>query len=443
MTERSTHVVTILSCRTGFYTSRTFITDLDRHVTVMAVVIVGTLDTKGAEVGFARDVIEAQGIDTHLVDMGVMGEPTISPDTPASAVATAAGTTLETLRENADRGEAMEAMGEGARAVAERLHEEGELDGILGLGGSGNTSIATTAMRALPVGVPKFMVSTMASGDTEPYVGSRDIAMLYSVADIEGLNQLSRTVIANAALAMVGMVSNDPAVAVEEKPTIGITMFGVTTPCVKTARATLEDLGYETIVFHATGTGGRAMEQLIREGIIDGVLDVTTTEWADELVGGVLNAGPERLDAAGAAGIPQVVSTGALDMVNFGPRDSVPEQFEGRQFHIHNPQVTLMRTTPAETAELGRIVAKKLNAATGPTALLLPLGGVSMLDVEGEDFYDPEADAALFDALRDTLTEDIELLEFDTDINDESFAETLAQTLHGYMQETGCAPGKE
>ena len=408
----------------------------------MAVVIVGTLDTKGAEIGFARDVIEAQGVDTHLVDVGVLGDPTISPDTPASAVATAAETTLETLREDADRGEAMEAMGEGARAVVERLHEEGKLDGILGLGGSGNTSIATTAMRALPVGIPKFMVSTMASGDTEPYVGSRDIAMLYSVADIEGLNQLSRTVIANAALAMVGMVSNDPAVEVEEKPTIGITMFGVTTPCVKTARATLEDLGYETIVFHATGTGGRAMEQLIREGIIDGVLDVTTTEWADELVGGVLNAGPERLDAAGAAGIPQVVSTGALDMVNFGPRDSVPEQFEGRQFHIHNPQVTLMRTTPEETAELGRIIAEKLNAATGPTALLLPLGGVSMLDVEGEDFYDPEADAALFDALRDTLTEDVELLEFDTDINDESFAEALAETLHEYMQETGRAPGE-
>ena len=408
----------------------------------MAVVIVGTLDTKGAEIGFARDVIEAQGVDTHLVDVGVLGDPTISPDTPASAVATAAETTLETLREDADRGEAMEAMGEGARAVVERLHEEGKLDGILGLGGSGNTSIATTAMRALPVGVPKFMVSTMASGDTEPYVGSRDIAMLYSVADIEGLNQLSRTVIANAALAMVGMVSNDPDVEVEDKPTIGITMFGVTTPCVKTARATLEDLGYETIVFHATGTGGRAMEQLIREGIIDGVLDVTTTEWADELVGGVLNAGPERLDAAGAAGIPQVVSTGALDMVNFGPRDSVPEQFEGRQFHIHNPQVTLMRTTPEETAELGRIIAEKLNAATGPTALLLPLGGVSMLDVEGEDFYDPEADAALFDALRDTLTEDVELLEFDTDINDESFAEALAETLHEYMQETGRAPGE-
>jgi uncharacterized protein (UPF0261 family) len=247
-------------------------------------------------------------------------------------------------------------------------------------------------------------------------------------------------VIANAALAMVGMVSNDPDVEVEDKPTIGITMFGVTTPCVKTARASLEDRGYETIVFHATGTGGRAMEQLIREGIIDGVLDVTTTEWADELVGGVLNAGPERLDAAGEVGIPQVVSTGALDMVNFGPRDSVPEEFEGRRFHVHNPQVTLMRTTADETAELGRIIAEKLNAATGPTALALPLGGVSMLDAEGEDFWDPEADAALFDALRAGVSDDVEVLEFDTDINDDRFAEALAETLHEYMQATGRAP---
>jgi uncharacterized protein (UPF0261 family) len=406
----------------------------------MAVVIVGTLDTKGAEIGFTRDVIEAQGIETHLVDVGVLGEPTITPDTPASAVATAAGASLDELREDADRGTAMETMGEGARVVAERLHEEGTLDGILGLGGSGNTSIATTAMRALPVGVPKFMLSTMASGDTEPYVGSRDIAMLYSVADIEGLNQLSRTVIANAALAMVGMVANDPDVAVEEKPTIGITMFGVTTPCVKAARASLEDRGYETIVFHATGTGGRAMEQLIREGVIDGVLDVTTTEWADELVGGVLSAGPERLDAAGEVGVPQVVSVGALDMVNFGPRDSVPERFEGRQFHVHNPQVTLMRTTPEETAELGTIIAGKLNAATGPTTLALPLGGVSMLDVEGEDFYDPDADAALFDALRDALDDDVELLEFESDINDDAFAEAIAETLHESMRTTGRAP---
>jgi uncharacterized protein (UPF0261 family) len=407
----------------------------------MAVVIVGTLDTKGAEIGFARDVIEAQGVETHLVDVGVLDDPSVTPETPASEVASAGGTTLDELRESRDRGAAMEAMGEGARAVAERLHEEGELDGILGLGGSGNTSIATTAMRALPVGVPKLMVSTMASGDTEPYVGSRDIAMLYSVADIEGLNQLSRIVIANAALAMVGMVSNDPGVEVDDRPTVGITMFGVTTPCVKTARAYLEDRGYETIVFHATGTGGRAMEQLIREGIIDGVLDVTTTEWADELVGGVLNAGPERLDAAGERGIPQVVSTGALDMVNFGPRDSVPEEFEGRQFHVHNPQVTLMRTTPAENAELGRILAEKLNAATGPTTLALPLGGVSMLDVEGEDFHDPEADAALFDALREHLDDHVELLEFDHAINDEEFATAIAERLDETMRAAGLAPG--
>jgi len=406
----------------------------------MSVVIVGTLDTKGEEIGFARDVIEAQGVDVHLVDTGVLDEPTIAPDTSASEVAAAADTSLETLRESADRGEAMEAMGDGAAAIAQRLHDEGILDGILGLGGSGNTSIATTAMRALPVGVPKFMVSTMASGDTEPYVGSRDIAMLYSVADIEGLNQLSRQVIANAALAMVGMVTNDPDVDVEERPTIGLTMFGVTTPCVQTARNWLEDAGYETIVFHATGTGGRAMESLVAEGVIDGVLDVTTTEWADELVGGVLNAGPDRLDAAGEAGIPQVVSTGALDMVNFGPEDSVPAAFDGRQFHVHNPQVTLMRTTPEENAELGKIIAEKLNAATGPTALALPLAGVSMIDVEGEDFHDPEADAALFDALRANLDDDVELIERETDVNDEAFATLLAEKMDEYMRAVGMGP---
>ena len=406
----------------------------------MTVVIVGTLDTKGEEIGFARDVLTAEGVAVHVIDTGVVGEPGIEPDTSASEVAEAAGTTLEHLRDEADRGEAMEAMGEGATAIAERMHEAGDLDGIMGLGGSGNTSIATTAMRALPVGVPKLMVSTMASGDTEPYVGARDIMMLYSVADIEGLNQLSRQVIANAALAMVGMVTNEPDVDVESKPTIGITMFGVTTPCAKTARAYLEDRGYETIVFHATGTGGRAMENLIEEGVINGVLDITTTEWADELVGGNLNAGPERLDAAGEAGIPQVVSTGALDMVNFGPRESVPTEFDDRLFHIHNPQVTLMRTTPDENAELGGIIGEKLNAASGQTALALPLGGVSMLDVEGEDFHDPDADTALFDVLRATIDDDIDLMEMETDINDDAFAEAMAETLDEYMQAAGVEP---
>jgi uncharacterized protein (UPF0261 family) len=295
-------------------------------------------------------------------------------------------------------------------------------------------------MRALPVGVPKLMVSTMASGDVEPYVGTRDVAMLYSVADIEGLNRLSRRVIANGALAVVGMATNDPAVETADRPAVAITMFGVTTPCVQTAREYLESAGYETVVFHATGTGGRAMEDLIRQGLVDGVLDVTTTEWADELVGGVLSAGPERLDAAAETGTPQVVSTGALDMVNFGPRDSVPAEFEGRQFHVHNPQVTLMRTTPEECAELGRIVGEKLSAATGPTALYLPLGGVSALDVAGEDFHDPEADAALFDALREAVGPDVDVVEVETDVNDESFALAAAERLDEMLRAAGRGP---
>lgn len=402
----------------------------------MSVVIVGTLDTKGEEIAFTRDVIESQGVETHVVDVGVMGEPQIDPDTPAERVAEAGGSDLETLRAEGDRGMAMEVMGNGAAAIATQLHEEGILDGILGVGGGGNTSVATAAMRALPIGVPKLMLSTMASGDTEPYIGSQDIAMMYSVADIEGLNQLSRTVMSNAALAMVGMVSNEPDVEVADRPTIGITMFGVTTPCVQTARSWLEEQGYETIVFHATGTGGQAMEQLIEEGVIDGVLDVTTTEWADELVGGVLSAGPDRLDAAGERGIPQVVSVGALDMVNFGPKDSVPAEFDDRHFHVHNPQVTLMRTTPEENAELGRVIAEKLNAARGPVSIALPLGGVSMLDADGEDFYDPEADDALFASIREHVDDDVELLELDANINDESFALAIAERLDAYMRES-------
>lgn len=406
----------------------------------MAVVIIGTLDTKAAEIGFARDIVTAEGIDVHVVDVGVMDAPGFDPDTTSADVAEAAGTSLEHLRDDADRGEAIEAMGDGAAAIAERLYDEGILDGILGLGGSGNTSIATTAMRALPVGVPKLVVSTIASGDIEPYVGATDVTMMYSVADVEGLNSVSRRVIANGALAMVGMVGNETTVEQTDEPTVAITMFGVTTPCVQTAREYLEQRGYETIVFHATGTGGRAMEDLVRQGVVDGVLDVTTTEWADELVGGVLSAGPERLDAAAETGVPQVVSVGALDMVNFGPRDSVPERFDDRQFHVHNPQVTLMRTTPDENAELGKIIADKLNAATGSTALALPRGGLSMIDVEGEDFHDPDADQALFDAVRTRLDDGVEIVESNAAINDDAFAQRIAQLLDEYMRAAGVGP---
>jgi len=399
----------------------------------MAVVVVATLDTKGREVAFARDVLRARGVEVHLVDAGVLGEPGIDPDTPASEVAAAADTTLEALREAGDRGAAVEAMGEGAAAVCRRLHETGVLDGVLGMGGSGNTSIATAAMRALPYGVPKLMVSTMASGDVEPYVGARDVMLLYSVADVEGINQLSRLVLSNAALAMAGMVGGERPDVDDGRTTVGITMFGVTTPCVRAARDYLEDRGYETIVFHATGTGGRAMEALVEEGIVDAVLDVTTTEWADELVGGVLSAGPDRLEAAGDRGIPQVVSVGALDMVNFGPEASVPPEFDDRLLHVHNPQVTLMRTTVEENRELGRIVAEKLNAATGPTALYLPLSGVSALDVEGEPFHDPAADAALFEAVREHLDDHVDLVEMETDVNDPGFARAMAAELDEHV----------
>jgi uncharacterized protein (UPF0261 family) len=406
----------------------------------MSVIIIGTLDTKGEEFAFARDVIEEQGLDVHVVDTGVLDEPAFEPDTTREEVAAAAGTTIEEIRDAGDRGAAMEAMGEGAAAVVRERYEAGDLHAAFSLGGSGGTSVATTAMRALPYGVPKMMVSTMASGDTRPYVQSRDIAMLYSVADIEGLNQLTRRIISNAALAVVGMVENEPEIEIEEKPTVGVTMFGVTTPCVTRAREYLEEQGYEVLVFHATGTGGQAMENLIEQGVIDGVLDVTTTELADELVGGVLSAGPDRLEAAGEAGVPQVVSVGALDMVNFGPMDDVPAEFRDRLLYEHNPTVTLMRTTPEENAELGRILAEKLNDATGPTALALPLGGVSLLDVEGEAFDDPEADEALFGAIRDRLDDDVELVERETDVNDESFALTMAETLDAYMREAGVGP---
>ncbi|MFC6864216.1 Tm-1-like ATP-binding domain-containing protein [Halomicroarcula sp. GCM10025817] len=401
----------------------------------MSVVIVGTLDTKGEEIGFARDVIEAEGLDVHLVDVGVMDDPEIEPDTSAAVVAEAGGSSLAALREAGDRGEAVTAMGEGAVAVANRLHDDGTLDGILGLGGSGNTSIATAAMRALPIGVPKLMVSTVASGDTEPYVGCRDVAMMYSVADLEGINQLSRTVIANAALAMVGMASKQPDVDVEDRPTVAITMFGVTTPCVQTAREWLEERGYETIVFHANGTGGRAMEGLIRDGVIDAVLDVTTTEWADEVVGGCLSAGRDRLDAAAEHGLPQVVSTGALDVVNFGPRDTVPKKFRDRTLHAHNPEVTLMRTTPDEAAEIGTEIAEKLNASTGPTVLAIPRRGTSMLDSEDGPFHDPAADRALFEAMRGALNDRIECVSVDAHINSTEFAVAIASRLHDLLQD--------
>jgi uncharacterized protein (UPF0261 family) len=392
------------------------------------VLLIGTLDTKGEEYAFVRDLIEARGVRTYVIDIGIVGEPRFKPDLGADRIARVGGSSLGALREGGDRGKAIDVMLAGVRAVTREAFASNSFDGVLGLGGGGGTAMITAAMRELPVGVPKVMVSTMASGNTAPYVDVKDITMMYSVVDIAGLNPLSRRVLANAAGAIVGMVTQDVP-ATKDRPLIAATMFGVTTPCVTAARARLEAEGYEVLVFHATGSGGRAMEGLIDDGWFTGVLDVTTTEWADEVVGGVLTAGPDRLSAAGRKGVPQVVSVGALDMVNFGAPESIPSRFQGRMLYRHNPTVTLMRTTADECREIGARIAAQLNASSGPVVLLLPLRGVSMIDRDGQPFHDATADAALFAALREGLNANVRVRELDAHINDPEFAHALADEL--------------
>jgi uncharacterized protein (UPF0261 family) len=393
------------------------------------VVLLGTLDTKGEEYDFLRRRVREEGVDVLLVDTGVLGVPLTEPDISRQEVAEAAGANAQELAESGDRGAAVGAMARGAAEIVKELHAQGRLDAVLALGGSGGTAIATQAMRELPIGVPKLVVSTMASGDTRPYVGAVDITLMYSVVDIAGLNPISERILGNAAAAAAAMAKSPGPQAEAEKPLVGATMFGVTTPAVTEARKRLEELGYEVLVFHATGTGGQSMEALMRSGFITASLDITTTELADELVGGVLSAGSERLDAAGELGIPQVVSLGALDMVNFGPFETVPAEVRDRLLYKHNPTVTLMRTTPAECAALGRMIAEKLNEARGPLTVFVPLKGVSLIATEGQVFHDPAADEALFGALREHLDPEVDLRELDLDINDPEFAQAMADRL--------------
>jgi len=400
---------------------------------VARVVLLGTLDTKGREYAFLRERLLEHDVEVTVVDAGIHEPIGLEPDIARDEVAREAGTDVSALAAAGDRGAAVTAMAEGAEAIVLDLHARGLLDGILALGGSGGSSIAARAMRALPVGVPKLLVSTVASGDTRPYVGAVDVTMMYSVVDISGVNSVSARIMANAAGAIAGMATVTLP-KVDGKPLVAATMFGVTTPCVTHARERLEELGYEVLVFHATGAGGQSMEALVTGGFVSGVLDVTTTELADELVGGVLSAGPDRLEAAGAAGVPQVVSLGALDMVNFGPRETVPPQFEGRNIYVHNPTVTLMRTTPGECSELGRIIGRKLSAASGPTALFVPLGGVSMIAAPGQPFHDADADAALRAGLQETIG-DVEVHEREEEINEPAFATAMADRLHELIQE--------
>jgi len=405
------------------------------------VLILATCDTKGHEAEFLRAMLRAAGVEARLVDCGSLGEPQVRPDVAREEVFRAAGTSLAAVRAGGERGVAVDAAARGAAELVRQAHARGELLGVLGLGGSAGTTIGTAAMRALPLGVPKLMVSTLASGAVGHYVGTADIAMLHSVVDLAGLNRISRTILTRAAQAMSGLAAGtawlqpgpgtaglQPGSSPPDKPLIAATMFGVTTPCVEHARAVLERAGYEVLVFHATGSGGRTMEALIDSGLIEGVLDVTTTELADELVGGVLTAGPERLTAAARAGIPQVVSVGALDLVNFLGIDTVPARFAGRTLHRHNANVTLMRTTAEECATLGRELATKVARSTGPAHIFLPLRGLSAIDRAGQPFDDPEARAALHGAIHAHAGK-VPVTELDVHVNDAAFAEAMASEL--------------
>ncbi len=390
--------------------------------------VLGTFDTKGEELAFVAEVIRGRGHGVLLIDVGTLGAARVTVDVTREEVATAGGIDLAGLMAEGDRGKCVAAIGQAAAFYLARIVKEGRIDGVISLGGGGGTAIGSAAMRPLLIGFPKLMVSTLASGNTAAYVGTSDLVMFPSVVDIAGLNRISRLLLTRAAGAICGMVESGVDQA-SDKPVIVASMFGNTTTCVQEARRVLEEAGYEVLVMHATGVGGRRMESLIESGLAVGVLDVTTTEWADELVGGVLSAGPTRLDAAAKAKVPAVVVPGCLDMVNFGERQSVPAKFSGRLFYQHNPQVTLMRTTLEECAQLGRILAEKVNAYAAPTTVLLPLRGISVIAAEGQPFYDPVADAALFDAIRNNLQSHITLVELDCNINDMAFARACASAL--------------
>jgi len=377
------------------------------------VAIVGTLDTKGIEFNFLKEQIEAHGVATLVIDVGILGKPFFTPDVSAAAVARAAGEDLQELIKEGDRGRSVTVMCKGAAAIVADWYREGKFQGLI-----------------------KLMVSTVASGDTRSYVGSKDITMMPSIVDISGINRFSRQILANAAGAIAGMVKVEVKAKAREKSMIAATMFGVTTPGVTRAREILEARGYEVLVFHSNGIGGRSMEELIRSGFFEGILDITTTELADEMAGGIRSAGANRLEAAGEMGIPQVISAGALDMVNFGPPETVPAKFKSRQFYQHSPTTTLMRTTKEENERLGKIIAEKLNRAKGPVTFIMPLKGVSSIDREGQPFYDAEADAAFLKSLKNTLTDKVKLVEMDTDINDPQFAVKAVDLLLESLRKT-------
>ena len=393
------------------------------------VVIVGALDTKGQEFKFVKDLIEKEGLDTLVVDFGVLGEPGFKPDISREEVAKKGGHEISEFADGGHKDEAMKTMAFGLKEIVSQLYEDGKLDGIISMGGSGGTSLATTAMRALPVGVPKVMISTMGGGDVAPFAGTKDITFMPSIVDVSGINSISSVIYANGAGAIAGMVKVEKPESGEEKPLITASMFGNTTTAVDHARGILESEGYEVLVFHATGTGGKTMEGLIKDGYITASLDITTTELADEVCDGILSAGPDRLKAAAHKGIPAIIVPGCVDMANFGGIETVPDKYKDRNLYQWNPNVTLLRTNVEENKKMGEMIAQAANESVGPVVILIPLKGVSMLDSEGGRFWDPEADAACFDAIKANVKPEIKVIESDHNINDPEFSGLCANTL--------------
>ncbi len=400
------------------------------------IAIIGTLDTKGPEVAYIRDLIRARGRDTIVIDPGVLGRPTIPADVTREEVAGAGGRDLPSLIAAGDKGEAMRVMIEGTTAILARLYAEGQVGGAIAVGGGQGTAIGATAMQALPIGVPKVMVSTIASGRNvfEPYVGTTDMTLMHSVADILGVNAVTRRVFGNAAAAVVAMADANEAVRDSGKVTIGVTMLGLTTPCVLRAKERLEAWGYEVVGFHANGTGGRCLERLVREGLIRGVMDISTQELTGHVCRGLFDAGPERMTAAAELGRPLVATPAGTDYIVLGPLSSLSEEHKKRPLIIHNPNITLVRTARSEMAEVGRLMARRLNAAKGPAAVLIPMGGFSFSDRPGHAFYDPEADAALVEALEAALNPNVELHKIDAHVNDEAFADAVAEKMRAFME---------
>jgi len=399
--------------------------------------IIGAFDTKAPEHAFVRDEILARGHQVITVNVGTLASTARFPvDVEADQIAAAGGGDLQALRAAHDRGDAMKIMSQGAPLIVADLYAAGKFDGIIGMGGSGGTTMITAGMRALPVGVPKVCVSTIAAGDIGGFVGAKDITMIPSIVDVAGINRVSRIIFARAAGAICGMVETEIQESANDKPVITASMFGNTTECINSCMEQLTTKGYEVLVFHATGTGGRTMENLVREGLVDGVLDITTTEWADEVCHGVFSAGTERLDGPGEMGVPHLIVPGCVDMANFGGMETVPARFkEGdRVFYEWNPSVTLMRTDVAENRQMGEIFAQKANAAKGPVAFLIPLRGVSILDGDGERFCDRKADQAMFDALKANLRADIPVAEIDCNINDPAFATKAVEMILALIQ---------